>query len=473
MRPEHTLAAYQLAIAQGADFIEPDVVATADGVLIARHENALAMVAIDESGVVRRDQAGAPIIVEATTDVAEHEAFAGRLTIKRIDGRPIAGWFSEDFSLAEIRTLRARERIPALRPDSRKFDDLYPLATLVEVIELVKGHNVSAQRPVGLYVETKHPTYFALEGRHMDGTPIAIDLGGRVLDALIEADFTDPQRVFIQSFEIAGLLALREQLRQRSLKLPLVQLFGDVFNRRYRAQPYDVVFNVRQGVDLESVYGELVTLARGGLSSDTSYADLTSPGVLTWMARRYASAIGPPKDSIMPVEEATHAMDPDGDGQSTQRMRLSAESGRLLLTAREAGLGVHPYTLRAEEPFLVRDRDRVLAVEEEAARLLDLGVQGFFIDQPAQGRRAVDDYLQRAARVPCRCIQNPLMSPSAAWFRIFSACRLRTSNSATPRSSMDSAVVSTSSQPAARIHGSAGQSNPTALRITGNPTTTK
>jgi len=231
----------------------------------------------------------------------------------------------------------------------------------------------------------------------MDGSPIAIDLSGRVLDALIEADFTDPQRVFIQSFEIAGLLALREQLRRQSLTLPLVQLFGDVFNRRYRAQPYDVVFNVRQGVDLESIYGELVTLAHGGLSDETSYADLTSPEVLTWMARRYASAIGPPKDSIMPVEEAQEAVDSDGDGQSTQRMRLTGEAGRLLLAARAAGLSVHPYTLRAEEPFLVRDHSRVLTVEEEAARLLDLGVQGFFIDQPARGRRAVDDYLQRVA----------------------------------------------------------------------------
>ena len=131
-RPEHTLASYRLAIGMGADYIEPDLVSTKDGVLVARHENE----------------------ISGTTDVADHPEFADRRTTKTIDGRAITGWFTEDFTLAELRTLRAKERLPDLRPDNTAFDGLYQVPTLQEVIDLAK------RAGVGIYPETKHPTYF-------------------------------------------------------------------------------------------------------------------------------------------------------------------------------------------------------------------------------------------------------------------------------------------------------------------------
>jgi glycerophosphoryl diester phosphodiesterase len=132
-RPEHTLAAYDLAIDQGADFIEPDLVPTRDDVLVARHENAIG----------------------GTTDVAAHPEFAGRRTTKTIDGQTLTDWFVEDFTLAELKTLRAKERLPQLRAGNTAFDGTFEVATLAEIIALAK------RRHVGIYPETKHPTYFA------------------------------------------------------------------------------------------------------------------------------------------------------------------------------------------------------------------------------------------------------------------------------------------------------------------------
>jgi glycerophosphoryl diester phosphodiesterase len=131
-RPEHTLAAYKLAIDMGADYIEPDLVSTKDHVLVARHENE----------------------ISGTTDVADHPEFADRKATKTIDGVAVTGWFTEDFTLAELRTLRAKERLPDVRPANTAFDGLYQVPTFQEVIDLAK------QRHVGIYPETKHPTYF-------------------------------------------------------------------------------------------------------------------------------------------------------------------------------------------------------------------------------------------------------------------------------------------------------------------------
>src|SRR5688500_4359191 len=130
-RPEHTLEAYRLAIRQGADFIEPDLVATRDGVLIARHENE----------------------ISGTTDVAAHPEFASRRTTKIVDGVAMTGWFTEDFTLAEIRTLRAKERIPAIRPDNTRFDGLYTIPTFAEVVQLAKSESRGGRR-IGVYPET-------------------------------------------------------------------------------------------------------------------------------------------------------------------------------------------------------------------------------------------------------------------------------------------------------------------------------
>ena len=144
-RPEHTLAAYQLAIEMGADFIEPDLVSTKDGVLVARHENQ----------------------VSGTTDVADHPEFAARQTTKLIDGISVTGWFTEDFTLAELKTLRAKERLPDLRPANTAYDGLYEIPTLQEIIDLVKrmekghgGQSARAKGRIGIYPETKHPSYF-------------------------------------------------------------------------------------------------------------------------------------------------------------------------------------------------------------------------------------------------------------------------------------------------------------------------
>ena len=136
-RPEHTLAAYETAIVQCAAYIEPDLVRTKDGVLVARHENEIG----------------------GTTDVAAHPEFASRRTTKTIDGVAVTGWFTEDFTLAELRTLRARERIPATRPQNTAFDGRYRVPTFDEVLDLARHSRTCDGRPVGVYPETKHPTY--------------------------------------------------------------------------------------------------------------------------------------------------------------------------------------------------------------------------------------------------------------------------------------------------------------------------
>ncbi|HEX9186621.1 MAG TPA: glycerophosphodiester phosphodiesterase family protein, partial [Vicinamibacteria bacterium] len=138
-RPEHTLEAYRLAIDQGADFVEPDLVATRDGILVCRHENE----------------------ISGTTDVASRTEFASRRATKSIDGQAVTGWFTEDFTLAELKRLRARERLPRLRGTA--FDGRLEVPTLEEVLELVGAVNARPERrgrPVGLYPETKHPSYF-------------------------------------------------------------------------------------------------------------------------------------------------------------------------------------------------------------------------------------------------------------------------------------------------------------------------
>ena len=175
-RPEHTLAAYELAIELGADFIEPDVVSTSDGVLVARHENE----------------------ISGTTDVASRPEFAGRRTTKEVDGRAREGWFTEDLTLAELRTLRARERLPELRGTA--FDGHFAIPSLDEVIAL------AARAGVGVYPETKHPSYFASIGLALEA-PLLELLDG----------FGGP--VFIQSFEAANLRELR-----RTADHPLVRL---------------------------------------------------------------------------------------------------------------------------------------------------------------------------------------------------------------------------------------------------------
>jgi glycerophosphoryl diester phosphodiesterase len=393
-RPEHTLAAYELAMQQGADFIELDLVASGDGHLLARHENLLAEVQLDESGQPAIDERGEVLVAWATTDVAERSDFADRLTVKFVDGRPKGGWFTEDFTRAELKTLRARERMPMLRPMNRLYDDRFEIPTLEEVIALVRAWR--GPRPVGLYIELKHPTYFAFEGRRLDGQLIGLDLTGLLLQTLREANFLTPERLFIQCFEVAPLLSLKTELADQSDAPPLIQLFGDIGNARYRAQPYDMVYHAGQGSDLNSLYGGLSSVVPGGITTATSYAELAVPAVLTYMAEHYASGIGPPKYNVLEVAEAA-ARDPDGDGRALQSFALSGGIGAFVSTIEALGLKLHPYTLRAEEPFLIREDERILPVAEEAQRLLHAGADGFFIDQPSEGRAAVAAYLNTVA----------------------------------------------------------------------------
>lgn len=176
-RPEHTLMAYRLAIAQGCDFIEPDLVVTKDGYLVVRHENEIG----------------------GTTDVAARPEFTARKTRKIIDGETITGWFTEDFTLAELKTLRARERLPALRRGSATFDGQEAIPTYQEVIDLAKSESRRLGRTIGTYPEMKHPTYFA---------GIDLPIEKRLADMLKANDLNSRTApVFVQCFEIAPLKA--------------------------------------------------------------------------------------------------------------------------------------------------------------------------------------------------------------------------------------------------------------------------
>src|SRR5215217_769289 len=198
-RPEHTLASYELAARQGADYIEPDLVITKDGVLVARHEPE----------------------ISTTTDVAAHPEFAARRTTKLLDGVATTGWFTEDFTLAELKALRAKERIPQLRPQNTAFDGQFEIPTFQEVIDLSRRLSRELDRPIGIYPETKHPTYFR---------SIGLPLEPGLIKTLNRNHLNDKHaKVFVQSFEVGNLKAL-----DRELKVPLVQLLAGP-----TARPYD------------------------------------------------------------------------------------------------------------------------------------------------------------------------------------------------------------------------------------------
>jgi glycerophosphoryl diester phosphodiesterase len=234
-RPEHTLAAYRLAIRLGADYIEPDLVSTKDGVLVARHENE----------------------ISGTTDVASRPEFAHRRASKVVDGFALDGWFTEDFTLRELKTLRVKERIPAIRPGNAAYDGRCQVPTLQEVIDLVRKASKELRRTIGIYPETKHSTYF-------DG--IGLSLEGPLVDALRRNGLTGQRApVFLQSFETTNLRELSEMI-----DVPLVQLIGGT------GAPYDLV----------------------AAGDQRAYADLVTPHGLKEIAT-YANGIGPDKNLIV------------------------------------------------------------------------------------------------------------------------------------------------------------------------------
>jgi len=225
-RPEHTLAAYELAIDQGADYIEPDLVVTKDLVLVSRHENELS----------------------GTTDVASREEFETRRRTKTIDGRQVAGWFAEDFTLAELRTLRARERVGNIRPASAAYNGLYQVPTFEEIVQLVRLKEAQTGRAIGLYPELKHPTAI-LEQEGID----MVDLVIRELRRL-GLDGADA-RVFLQVFEVGPL----QRLNQR-IDTPLVLLINA------QNGPYD---------EPEMRWADMITPT--GLAEIAEYADGIGP----------------------------------------------------------------------------------------------------------------------------------------------------------------------------------------------------
>ncbi|MEN3110051.1 glycerophosphodiester phosphodiesterase [Uliginosibacterium paludis] len=334
-RPEHTLAAYRLAIEMGADVIEPDLVSTKDGVLVARHENEIG----------------------GTTNVADHPEFASRKTTKQIDGIPVEGWFTEDFTLAELRTLRARERIPANRPENMAYDGQSPVPTLDEVIDLVKRHEKQTGRLIAIYPETKHPSYFR---------GIGLPLEEKLVATLHAAGYHGKQAaVFIQSFEVGNLKYLRSLT-----DLPLVQLLDNPANKPAangtpRNKPWDFIVS----------------------NDPRSYGDLATADGLREIAR-YADAVGPYKEIVIP-RTADNRM-----GQPT----------RFVKDAHAAGLGIHIWTLRPENPFLPVELRRGDAasltergdMETEIRAYLAAGVDGVFSDD-ARGARLAFDHA-RAAR---------------------------------------------------------------------------
>ncbi|MCT2008418.1 glycerophosphodiester phosphodiesterase [Micrococcus lylae] len=323
-RPEHTLAAYELAAAQGADVIEPDLVSTKDGVLVVRHEN----------------------LITDTTDVADRPEFADRKTTKTVDGKELTGWFTEDFTLDELKTLRAKERLPEARPESASYDGMFEVPTFAEVLELRERLSAEHGRTIGVIPEIKHPTYFDSIGLSMEEAVVE----------LLEAHRLNKRNapVSVQSFELANLRDLNESL---GLKAETVFLSG------VNGAPYDSV-------------------AAGDALRDYDYYE-TAVGMREVRAAG-VDTLGPALGQIITKEE-------DGSmGEETAFVSL----------AHRTGLEVVPYTFRAENQFLYQefrsstDPNEIGDMVGMIQPFLDAGIDGLFTDHPDLGVQAVDTWMQ-------------------------------------------------------------------------------
>jgi glycerophosphoryl diester phosphodiesterase len=315
-RPEHTIAAYTLAIEQGADYIEPDLVLTKDGILVARHENE----------------------ISETTDVAGRQEFAGRKTTKTIDGEKKSGWFTEDFTLAELKTLRAKERLPLLRKANTAYDGQFEIPTFEEILTLIKAEEARTGRRIGVYPETKHPSYFA---------SIGLPHEAPLLKMLAQFGMDKPgSLVFIQSFEVGNLQALHTKT-----KLPLIQLMDE------SGSPAD--------------------------RPDLPYTSMATAAGLKTVAT-YASGIGPNKSMVIPRTILGNLGEPS----------------TFVADAHAAGLKVHPWTFRRENYFLPLSAKSGINpvgigdLESEIRAFIAAGVDGIFSDNPAQAVAAVNTKLQ-------------------------------------------------------------------------------
>ncbi|MBH5337897.1 glycerophosphodiester phosphodiesterase [Streptomyces pactum] len=311
-RPEHTLGSYQLALDMGADVIEQDLVPTKDGHLVCRHEND----------------------ITATTDVADHPEFASRKTTKTVDGTSLTGWFTEDFTLAELKRLRAKERIPGTRQHNTLYDGVWQIPTLQEVLEWAEREGRRRGRRIWLHIETKHPTYFRKLGLGLE-EPLAKLLRryGR---------HRKNSATFLQSFEPGSIQRLA-----KLVETPKVVLLDAAGSR-----PWDFV----EAGDPRTV------------------ADLVKPAGLAWIAG-FAQGIGPTLLLIIPRDAGGRL------GRPTT----------LVKDAHAAGLIVHPYTLRNENTFLPVDFRRGTDADAYGDAISALkvyfeqGIDGIFTDNPDTG----------------------------------------------------------------------------------------
>jgi len=324
LRPEHTLASYAKAIADGADYIEPDLVCTRDGVLVARHENA----------------------ITDTTDVATRPEFAGRRNKKVIDGEAHDGWFVSDFTLAELKLLRAIERLPKMR--GTRYDGQFQVPSFEEIIDFVAAESAARGRTIGLIPELKHSTWFAQAG---------LPLEDRFVATLDAHAYTRTAPVEIQSFETANLKALRQRLgKPANVRLMQLVVAGPEYDRLRPA-------------DVEAAKGTL------------TWGEMVSPRGLRDIAA-YADVVAPLTRAVIPLGK---------DG------RLAAQTS-LVADAHKAGLLVHVWTFRPENAFLAADfrngadpnvRNEAGSIAE-MRRYLETGIDGLFSDDSALGRMAID-----------------------------------------------------------------------------------
>ncbi|MBJ6125039.1 glycerophosphodiester phosphodiesterase [Microvirga splendida] len=330
--PEHTLEAYKMAIDMGADYIEPDLVVTKDGVLIARHEPMLS----------------------GTTDVANRPEFASRKTTRKVDGVDTTDWFASDFTLAEIKQLRAKQ---AMSDRDQSKNGQFQVPTLQEVIDLAKKEGAARGKAVGIAPETKHSTFHAALGLPMED---------RLVNVLKEAGWADASApVVIQSFEVANLKYLNSRIDVKLAQLldaEDVDKDGNIVLNAPYAQPYDFVV-----VGDKRTYKDLLT--KEGLAEVKSYADILAP----W------------KPYILPTKQVDQnndgkADDLNGDGKADEQDRVLAEPTSVVKDAHAAGLQVFTWTFRNEPKRLASTFKGDPAAEYKA--FYALGVDGLFSDFP-------------------------------------------------------------------------------------------
>ena len=316
-RPEHTAEAYRLAVELGADAVEPDVVATSDGVLVVRHENE----------------------ISETTDVARRPEFAGRRTTKEVDGQEQTGWFTEDFTWEELSTLRARERLPELRPASAAFDGELRLLRLADVLILLEA--AAVYRPVRVVVEVKHPTYFRSIGLPLDELlDRELQLAGRA---------PSPAWLTVESFE-KSFLAQVARRRIASQRVYLAEAWGAAFD----------------------------LVARDGAGA-LSYADELTPAGLEQLAalRSWSGHEASSSERLVDAVSVNKSLIIDEPGAGSALVR----------SAHEVGLDVFCWTLRPENRFLSAPFRRAGPApygrwEEEFAAIMSSGVDAVFADHP-------------------------------------------------------------------------------------------